>query len=190
MSTAQARRMRADKKAAAKAEAKVVEELTKAKARAARKENPCTAEDIVRERDEKGLSWKQVAVNLDLGSPGAARSAYTRLTGRPHNESALGKRAKRLPKGVVRGALRKTHAPEWNDDSDQDEIIERITGSVIVVNRTFRNIVLPEERIVVGRIVGFRYDGKDEDGALCVTIVDKDTSASRTFRVADISEVL
>jgi hypothetical protein len=187
MSTAQQRRLAADKKADAKLADRLATEVVKVRSKNA----TCTAEDVVRERDERGLSWKQVAINLELGSPSAARTAYTRLTGRPHNESNTEvKRAPRLPKSVVRAERRKTLHPKWTDDSDQDEIIERIDGSVIVVRRVFRKIELPEERIAVGRIDSFRFDGANQDGPLCVTIIDRETSASRTFRVADIVEVL
>lgn len=189
MST-QAKRMRLEKKANAKTDANLAEKLERAKAKAARAESPVTAEDLIRERDTKGLSWKQVAVNLDLGSPGHARTLYTKLTGKAHNESALGKRAPRLPKGVVRGTARKTHSVQWDDDTDQDEIIEKLDGSVVVVNRSVRGMAMPEERVVVGRIVGFRFDGKDQDGPLVVTVIDKETSAARSFRVADITEVV
>lgn len=47
-----------------------------------------TAEDIKRERDELGQSWRQVANNLDLANPGQARKAYTELTGVDYRDSS------------------------------------------------------------------------------------------------------
>lgn len=51
-----------------------------------------TAEDIARLRDTDQQSWAKVAQTLGLGSPGAARRAYTALV-RPHTESVLAGRS-------------------------------------------------------------------------------------------------
>ncbi len=159
-----------------------------------------TAEAITAQRDGAGRSWAIVAKNLGLASPGAARNAYTLLTGRPHHESGLGKRA---PRGS--GAARKVDAPAWHDDSDQTAIEERLngtwveetgsgasyvparwTGSNITVARTLAGGTYNEE-VRVCRTLAFSY-GKGGDQPLQVDIV-ADNGATRTFRVADIAEV-
>jgi hypothetical protein len=194
----QRRQIKAAEKEAVAAEAKIAQEVAKAAARVARTE--VTAEDLIRERDEKGLSWRQVGINLDIGSPSAARKAYTMLTGRPHYESQMKEGARAKP-GTAR---RKTFEPVWFDDSDQDEIIEAITHRTIVVARTIKRstfeLTMPEERVHVSRIVKFAFDGKNEDGPLVVHIVSKDScdcatrdsdaGRMRCFRVADIKEVI
>jgi len=49
---------------------------------------PFTAEQLTDLRDNQLLSWAKVANELNLGSPGAARRAYSALV-RPHAESTL-----------------------------------------------------------------------------------------------------
>lgn len=147
-----------------------------------------TAADIIRARDEQGLSWRQVAVNLNLGSPSAARSAYTALTGKHHSESQMtGKRASsRGTVGTVKSNTRKVYAPEWTDESDQDEIIERLQGSRITVTRTIKGTTT-EEELLVGRVRKLTWDGKAEH--LCVHFVDRETGGTRSVLVQDIQEV-
>jgi hypothetical protein len=190
----------------AKAEEFIEAEGTKAKARAT-KAPACTEEQIVNERDGKGLSWKQVAINLDLGSPGAARRMYTQLTGRHHSESQMtGKRAARGSASTGR----KLTNPEWNDDSDQDEITDKLqgvwvepigevgsknyvpghySGSRIVVTRKLRGSEETyDEELRVARVVSFTF-GKDGDQPLQVTVIDEYSGAQRCFFVTDITSV-
>lgn len=211
--TRQSTALRKGKRERAKAEdviAKATEEALaqaaqpkEAKPRRKTGEWPCTAEQIVAERDGAGRSWKQVAINLNLGSPGQARKAYTDLTGRPHHESqAIVKRATR---GTATN--RKVDSPGWDDDSDQGEIEARLngewveesgsgqnytpahwTGSMIVVERTVRETATFIEEVLVGRVVEFTF-GPKGDQPLQVWVVQKDTGAMRCFRVADIKEV-
>jgi hypothetical protein len=47
-----------------------------------------TKEQLVQLRDDQQLSWAKVATTLGLGSPGAARRAYSQLV-RAHTESVL-----------------------------------------------------------------------------------------------------
>lgn len=47
-----------------------------------------TKQDLVHLRDEQQQSWAKVADALGLGSPGAARRAYSSLV-KPHSESIL-----------------------------------------------------------------------------------------------------
>lgn len=47
-----------------------------------------TADQLTDLRDTQQQSWAKVAAALDLGSPGAARRAYSKLV-RPHTESVL-----------------------------------------------------------------------------------------------------
>ena len=225
----QARRLRAQRKAAQEVDARLAQALrthrktsdlknhnviglnqqpkeasmpdtdTKERSRS-RKPITCTAEDIVRERDERGLSWAQVARNLDLGSPGQARKAYTVLTGRPHTDSIM--QGHRAPRGSgVRST--KTFAVQWDDDSDQDAIIERLqgawieesgdpgsksytpghwSGSYITVQRKYGI-----EEVRIRRVIGFTF-GPKEDKPLTVE-VKSDQGAYRAFYVQDIKEV-
>lgn len=192
----QARRIKAEKQAAQEVDERMATAVAEAKGKAL----PCTAEDIIRERDERGLSWAQVAKNLDLKSPGAARAAYTKLTGRPHTESVMQGRAAR---GTgVRATNRKTAAPEWGDDSDQDEIEAKLngrwieesgsgkdytpghwSGSTIVIRRKHGY----EEEVRVKQVTAFTF-GKD--GNLPLTIEFRSgNGAFRAVYAKDIKEV-
>jgi hypothetical protein len=199
--TRQAKRLRAEAKADQEVEATMA--ASTATAKASRKAPACTAEDIVRERDQRGLSWAQVAKNLDLGSPGAARTAYTKLTGRHHSESVM--QGHRAPRGSgARLVGRKTIAPQWNDMTDQDEIIERLngplvpesgepgskgyqpehwSGSVIVIQRKYGT-----EEVHVKHVKAFSF-GKNGDKPLQVELLDRHTGGTRCFYVADIKEI-
>jgi hypothetical protein len=189
---------------AAKAEEFIEEAVTKASRRKKGAGWPCTAEDIIRERDTKGLSWRQVALNLDLGGPGQARKAYTDLTGTPHyNSQPIVRRA---PRGSV--SDRKVDSPGWNDDSDQETIEERLngtwvpesgsgkdwrpahwSGSQIVVRRTIpRTERTFDEEVYVRQVTEFTY-GKKGDQPLQVWVSTDPAGAMRCFRVADIVEV-
>ncbi len=81
-----------------------------------------TADQIADLRDTQLLSWAKVAEALSLGSPGAARRAYTSLV-RPHTESVL--------PGRTAAALTPVHLA----DADLATIREAITGKTIVVQR-------------------------------------------------------
>lgn len=164
---------------------------------------PCTAEDVVRERDTKGLSWRQVATNLGLGSPGQARSAYTELTGRPHHESQP--IVKRAPKGTVG---RVVDSPGWDDESDQDAIQDRLNGewveasgegqnyspahwsgsSIVVQHRVAGSDFTFDEEVDVAYVVEFSF-GKEGDQPLQVSVIEKTSRGFRTFFVASIMEV-
>ena len=159
-----------------------------------------TSDDIIRERDHKGQTWRKVAQILGLGNPGAARTAYTTLTGVQHNQSQP--LVKRQPKGSFSG--KGVDRPGWDDDTDQDEIIERVQGewipphgegknytpghfrgSFVSVRRNHFGVSCRED-ISVARIVGFNFDYEDH---LEVEVVDRDNGARRTFYVTDIYEV-
>lgn len=191
----QSRRIKVEAQAAEEVE----QRMETAVKQRSRKELAITAEDIVRERDERGLSWAQVAKNLDLASPGAARSAYTKLTGRPHTESQM--QGRRAPRGTgVRSTNRKTVGVQWDDDSDQDEIEQRLngawieesgtgkdytpghwSGSTIVVARKYG-----EEEVRVKVVKAFTF-GKNGDKPLTVELLAD--NAFRAFYVRDIKEV-
>lgn len=81
-----------------------------------------TADDIGGLRDGELLSWRHVAERLQLGSPGAARRAYSTLV-RPHTESVL--------PGRVSGNLQPVHLA----DADLDTVRDTIVGYTIVVQR-------------------------------------------------------
>lgn len=185
-------------KATAAAEAFIDSKVTETIKRNRQRIIECTAEDIVRERDERGLSWAQVAANLNLGSPSGARSAYTKLTGRPHNESQplLTRSSKNLL-----GKHTKANSVQWDDDTDQDDIIAAITHHRIVVRRKVGELELPDEMVHVSRIERFEY-GNGGFGELQVVLYTKDAcecqvkdprdadyGTARSFRVRDIVEV-
>lgn len=161
---------------------------------------PCTAEQIEHERDTRGLSWAQVANNLGLGNPGAARKAYAELTGRPHNSSQPV--VTRAPKGA---ATKRTVTPLWDDDSDQEEIEAALngpwveasgegkdyrpahwSGSAIKVRRRLGEMEW-EEQLRVSRTDSFTY-GPEGDQELQVTVFAEEGGA-RTFRVKDFLAV-
>ena len=209
--TTQATRTRKTKKEAKRAEDFIAEATEAAltaepkpkRTRRKKGEWPCTAEDVVRERDQRGLSWAQVAANLGLGGPGQARTAYAELTGRNHQDSQP--LIKRAPKGTAR---RKVNAPEWDDDSDQEAIeaslngawLEesgsgatyqpaRWSGSAIQVRHQMRGSEFTwDEDVLVKRVEGFTF-GANGDQPLQVTLVEKVSGAFRTFFVASILEV-
>lgn len=182
----------------AEANAAPVKEKPKRKRRKASEGWPCTAEQITQERDVNGYSWRQVAANLGLENPGQARKAYTELTGRHHSES--NPVTNRAPKGSMTRGGRKVHNPKWNDDSDQDEIIEMLTDATITVERSPYGCKIIED-VQVYRVDRLYYEGKDEDGPLAVCLTqqppDGDGDARkgargypvRSFRVADIVAV-
>lgn len=147
---------------------------------------PFTAEDIVRERDEQGQSWRKVAEVLGLANPGRARQAYTELTGRPHYESRMPERsAGRAPRGTTPRARKKAASldPKWGDHSDQDEIVDKLDGAYILVRRESGH----EEEVHVKRVTEFSWGGSDE--TLCVHLISAYNLAHRCFRVRDIVEV-
>jgi hypothetical protein len=87
-----------------------------------------TADQIVEARDGQGLSWADVAKVLELGNPGAARRAYTELTGRDHSTSVMA--GKRASSGS--GGSRLT-LPTWDANADRQTVVDRLTGSKIIV---------------------------------------------------------
>lgn len=149
-----------------------------------------TAEDITKLRDEQGLAWRQVAVNLGLESTFAARRAYRNLTGRSPSESKPDNVRRVVSKvGTSRGSTRKVHVTDWSDEADQDEIIERLgNGARILIRRSVGNI-MQEEDLVIGRLIKLTWDGKDESGPLVATFTEREGGGCRTVRVADIKEV-
>lgn len=88
------------------------------------KEQKAYKEDLVRLRDTEQNSWAKVAAELGLGSPGAARRAYTALV-RPHTESVLDGR----PQGGAKVS------PVDLTTADLDSLRETIGGRRIVVQR-------------------------------------------------------
>ena len=101
-----------------------------------------TEEAIVQARDKDGLSWADVAKTVGLNGPGAARKAYELLTGRSHASSIMtGKRAPRGSRGGA-GVMR----PQWDNDTDTDEITEAVDRRRIYVRRPL--MAEPEELFV------------------------------------------
>jgi len=147
---------------------------------------PCTKEDILKARDTDRLSWKAVGATLGIGSPSAARAAYTALTGTPHYESQP--IVNRAPKGTGRVAERKAAqavdvSPGWNADTDQDDIIARLQpGTALTVQRKFM-----VEEMVVDRIRSFEFN-KDET-KLILSFYDGFNGALRSVHVDSILEV-
>lgn len=85
-----------------------------------------TAEDISALRDHQQNSWAKVAQAFNLGSPGAARRAYSALV-RPHTQSVLAGR-------VSGGGVTAVHLADGNLATVRDAI----TGRTIVVQRKDR----------------------------------------------------
>lgn len=81
-----------------------------------------SADQIADLRDNQLLSWAKVAQALGLGSPGAARRAYSGLV-RPHTESVL--------PGRTKASLTPVHLA----DADLATIRTAIVGKTIVVQR-------------------------------------------------------
>lgn len=84
---------------------------------------PFTADTIAALRDEQNQSWAKVATALALGSPGAARRAYSVLV-RPHTESVL-------PGRSTGASVQPVHLA----DADLDTVRQAIVGRTIVVQR-------------------------------------------------------
>lgn len=129
-------------KEVAKAEAFIDEKVDEAKTRVKRKEpwGHVTKDAILEARDGLRLSWRDVANKLDLGSPSTARKAYTALTGKAHNTSAVV--VKRAPNGVGEEITGKRKAiisrPEWDDWTLDETVTEAITGRILIVDRKGR----------------------------------------------------
>jgi hypothetical protein len=83
-----------------------------------------TKADLVRLRDTEGNSWAKVADALGLGSPGAARRAYSTAV-RPHTQSVLAGRA--TPGAEI--------TPVHLADATLAKVREAIAGKTIIVQR-------------------------------------------------------
>jgi hypothetical protein len=161
-----------------------------------------TAADIERER-MKGLSWAKVAEALGClkngkPQPGAVRAAYTELTGKSHNDIA-GAPVKAPRNSAPKAPDQKAHRqrvaaapvevevdrnPHWHVDSDQDEIIARLTpGTRLLVQRANGFV----EEIVVDILHGLCWS-KDET-ELCVEFAEAHSGNYRCVRVNDLQEV-
>lgn len=144
-----------------------------------------TAEDIKRERDEHGLSWRQVATNLDLTNPGQARKAYSELVGDYRDSKPTIKRdtASVGELGTAKVRKSKIDRPEWDDESDQEDIEDKLTRAKIVVERDVRGHTVTEE-LTTGRVHAFSFEP-----VLTVHVSDAVSGGRRSFRVADIKSV-
>lgn len=180
--------------AKAKANATVKKAVEEAVARTNGSGYGFTAEAIVEARDGQGMSWANVAKAVGLSNPGQARRAYTELTGKPHYDSRMAKGSTgRAPRGTSQRARKKAASldPKWHDDSDQDEIAERLEGAWIIVRRSTGY----EEEVHVEHATEFRYEGKAKDAPLTVTLTTYTTKETRTygqqrtFRVRDIVQL-
>lgn len=100
-------------------------------------EYPFTAESIASLRDGSYLSWAKVAQALKLGSPGAARRAYSALV-RPHTESVLPGRTTN-GKGV--------HPVAFTDATTLDELREALVGRTIVAQRADHTESIPVAKV-------------------------------------------
>ena len=89
---------------------------------------PFTAESIGSLRDGSHLSWAKVAQALKLGSPGAARRAYSTLV-RPHTESVLPNRE------AGAGSAKGVQPVTFTDETTLEELRTAIAGRTVVVQR-------------------------------------------------------
>lgn len=160
--------------------------------------------EAIEELRRQGQSWKLVAEALGLKGPGAARTAYTDLTGKSHNdiEGVATTRSAPKPKTDIAkadaGATKykpaaeppKAIDPMWDADSDQDEIIARLEncGSIVVL-RTQRGSKEYQwhEEIGVGTLIGLRYEANDT--VLAAEFYDAYNGGFRCVRVNDIKEI-
>lgn len=176
---------------------------TKTKGKQGKGSYSFTAEDIKRERDDKKQSWRAVATALGLSSPGAARTAYTELTGVPHYESQV--KVHRQPRQAKdpkakreRNAGVLNFQPDWKVPEDdakldalQEEIIQRLqpdgpdkVGATILVQRSYGFT----EEITVGSIQRFSFEGKNDD-KLVVHFYDAYNGGARAVDITTIKEV-
>lgn len=144
-----------------------------------------TAEDIVKARDTQGLSWRDTATTLGLANPGQARKAYAALTGKAHNASVMTGRKARRGSG---GSAHVTR-PEWNNDSDPEEIAEAIHERRLLIESASGPQFEPEEIHVrhVRKFLEFGKSGQKVD--LAVEVCDGKTGQTRTIRVQRIIDV-
>ncbi len=119
-----------------------------------------TADDIARLRDDEQNSWAKVATALGLGSPGAARRAYTALV-RPHTESVL--------EGRSRSESNMT--PVHLDGADLEAIRDLITERTIIVERANGM-----EDIFIARVTSLKGD----------TVNINDGNKSRSVKVSSV----
>jgi len=122
-----------------------------------------TAASIAALRDAQQLSWAKVAQALKLGSPGAARRAYSTLV-RPHTESVLTARQA--------GTNGKVQPVTFTDEATLDDLRETIAGRTIVVQRADRTETIPVVRVtsVKAGTVNFS-DGNKSRSAKATAIV-------------------
>jgi len=97
-------------------------------------------------------------------------------------------RRTRTAMGTAKSSTRKVYAPVWDDDSDQDEIIDRLKGARIIVVRDIKGMEQVED-LIVQKVVKLTWDGKEEDGPLTVHFHERDNGGMRSIRVSDIKEV-
>lgn len=169
---------------------------------------PCTAEEITKARAD-GLSWRAVAEKCGLKSPSAARTAYTDLTGVDHQDAPG--QVRRAPKGTgvraqAKAAVAAIAHSRWDVDSDQDEIIERLTPQrndngelrklpTIVIERTIsagtngNGYALPvhREELRIQKLIGLHFE--KDDTVLAIDFVEAYTGNQRCCRVDNIVEV-
>ena len=130
----------------------------------AKAEQTITKEDLVRLRDKEQNSWAVVASTLGLGSPGAARRAYSSLV-RPHTESTLAGR----PQGE--GKVQPVQLAGANLAAVQ----KAITKKIIVVQRAkgTEDITVAKVTSVKGDTVNFNDGAKSRSVKLEAIIATK-----------------
>lgn len=120
-----------------------------------------TAEALSALRDDQQLSWAKVADSLGLGSPGAARRAYTAHV-RPHAESVLTVRRSGGP------------TPVNLADADLDGLREALVGRVAIVDRNGHH-----DEIAVAKVTSLKNS----------TVNFHDGDKSRSVKAASIVAV-
>lgn len=110
-----------------------------------------TAAHLTDLRDTQQLSWAKVATALALGSPGAARRAYSANV-RPHTESVLTTTA-RSASGLT---------PVELTDLSLDAVRAAIAGKTITVERKTGNELIPVAKVtsVKGDTINFNDGNK------------------------------
>lgn len=119
------------------------------------------ADAIAALRDGENQSWAKVATALGLGSPGAARRAYSALV-RPHTESVLPGRSAGAGKG-----------PEPVDLAglDKDTVAAAIAGRTIVVQRKNGTEEIPVDRVTSVKGDAINFNDGDKSRTVKATAV-------------------
>lgn len=118
------------------------------------KERAEQGQKVVDLRHDKKLSWRLIAQELGLGSPGKARKLYTEATGKPHNEAPTVERITSKPKSERVADLK----PVFPDDATDDDILAEVRDGCVITIRNSTGVA----DVRVSKIVGVSYSKKGD----------------------------